>query len=169
CRSRAASTISTTTACTRTPTGARRSSSRASRPPSRPSPPRPDPVIPPRAILFRRYASGEAAMAVQSLRKGKTVRQQVSKEEWQKRVDLAAAYRLMDVYAMTEMSANHISTRVPGEEDAFLINPYGLLYDQMTASCFIKVDLAGDILFNPTELGINKAGYVIHSAIHEAR
>jgi len=108
-------------------------------------------------------------MAVQSLRKGKTVRQQVSKEEWQKRVDLAAAYRLMDVYAMTEMSANHISTRVPGEENAFLINPYGLLYDQMFASCFIKLDLAGNVLFNPTEFGFNKAGYVIHSAIHGAR
>jgi len=108
-------------------------------------------------------------MAVQSLRKGKTVRQQVSKEEWQKRVDLAAAYRLMYVYAMTEMSANHISTRVPGEENAFLINPYGLLYDQMFASCFIKLDLAGNVLFNPTEFGFNKAGYVIHSAIHGAR
>jgi ribulose-5-phosphate 4-epimerase/fuculose-1-phosphate aldolase len=108
-------------------------------------------------------------MAVQSLRKGKTVRQQVSKEEWQKRVDLAAAYRLMDVYGMTEMSANHISTRVPGEDDAFLINPYGILYEQMAASCFIKLDLAGKVLFNPTELGFNKAGYVIHSAIHGAR
>ena len=108
-------------------------------------------------------------MAVQSLGKGKTVRQRVTREEWERRVDLAAAYRLMDFYGMTELSANHISTRVPGEEGAFLINPYGLLYDQMTASCFIKVDLAGDILFNPTELGINKAGYVIHSAIHEAR
>jgi ribulose-5-phosphate 4-epimerase/fuculose-1-phosphate aldolase len=108
-------------------------------------------------------------MAVQSLGKGKTVRQRVTQAEWERRVDLAAAYRLMDVYGMTELSANHISTRVPGEEGAFLINPYGLLYDQMTASCFIKVDLAGDILFNPTELGVNKAGYVIHSAIHAAR
>jgi len=108
-------------------------------------------------------------MAVQSLGKGKTVRQRVTREEWERRVDLAGAYRLMDLYGMTELSANHISTRVPGEEGAFLINPYGLLYDQMTASCFIKVDLAGDILFNPTELGINKAGYIIHSAIHEAR
>jgi ribulose-5-phosphate 4-epimerase/fuculose-1-phosphate aldolase len=108
-------------------------------------------------------------MAVQPLRKGKTVRQQVSKEEWGKRVDLAAAYRLVDLYGMTEMSANHISTRVPGEEDAFLINPYGLLYDQMHASCFIKLDLAGNVLFNPTELGFNRAGYVIHSAIHGAR
>jgi ribulose-5-phosphate 4-epimerase/fuculose-1-phosphate aldolase len=97
------------------------------------------------------------------------VRQQVSPEEWQKRVDLAAVYRLMDVYGMTEMSANHISTRVPGEANAFLINPYGMLYDQMHASCFIKIDLDGEILFNPTELGINKAGFVIHSAIHGAR
>jgi ribulose-5-phosphate 4-epimerase/fuculose-1-phosphate aldolase len=75
----------------------------------------------------------------------------------------------MELYAMTEMTANHISTRVPGEEGAFLINPYGLLYDQMNASCFIKLDLAGNILFNPTEYDINQAGYVIHSAIHAAR
>ncbi len=108
-------------------------------------------------------------MAVQSLKKGKSVREQVSKEEWQKRVDLAACYRLVDLYGMTEQSANHISTRVPGEDGAFLINPYGLLYDQMHASCFIKLDLAGQILFNPTEYGVNQAGYVIHSAIHAAR
>jgi len=108
-------------------------------------------------------------MAVQSLKKGKSVRDQVSKEEWQKRVDLAACYRLVDLYGMTELSANHISTRVPGEDGAFLINPYGLLYDQMQASCFIKLDLAGKILFNPTEYDINQAGYVIHSAIHAAR
>ncbi len=99
----------------------------------------------------------------------KTVRDQVSPEEWQKRVDLAACYRLMDLYGMTEMSANHITTQVPGEPGAFLLNPHGMLYDQMTASCFIKVNLAGDILFNPTDYTINKAGYVIHSCIHEAR
>jgi ribulose-5-phosphate 4-epimerase/fuculose-1-phosphate aldolase len=108
-------------------------------------------------------------MSVQSLKKGKSVRQQVSREEWEKRVDLAAAYRLTDLYGMTEMSANHISTRVPGEKNAFLINPYGLMYDQMQASCFIKLDLAGRLLFNPTEFGFNQAGYVIHSAIHAAR
>jgi ribulose-5-phosphate 4-epimerase/fuculose-1-phosphate aldolase len=108
-------------------------------------------------------------MAVHSLKKTKSVRQQVSKEEWEKRVDLAAAYRLVDLYGMTEMSANHISTRVPGEDNAFLINPYGLLYDQMHASCFVKLDLDGNVLFNPTELGFNKAGFVIHSAIHGAR
>ena len=108
-------------------------------------------------------------MAVHSFVKDKSVRQQVSKEEWGKRVDLAAAYRLMDLYGMTELSANHISTRVPGEEKTFLINPYGLLYEEMHASCFIKLDLDGNILFNPTELGINKAGFVIHGAIHGAR
>ena len=108
-------------------------------------------------------------MAVHPLVKGKPVRQQVSEEEWGKRVDLAAAYRLMDLYGMTELSANHISTRVPGEDKAFLINPYGLLYDQMHASCFTKLDLDGNILFNPTELGINRAGFVIHGAIHGAR
>ena len=97
------------------------------------------------------------------------VRDQVTREEWQKRVDLAACYRLLDLYGMTEMSANHVSTRVPGEDNAFLINPYGLLYEQMHASCFIKLDLDGNILFNPTDLGINKAGFVIHSAIHRAR
>src|SRR5215212_9301706 len=99
----------------------------------------------------------------------KNVRSQVTREEWEKRVDLAAAYRLVDHYGMSEMSANHISTRVPGEEGAFLINPYGMLYDQMHASCFIKIDLEGNVLFNPTQYDVNKAGYVIHSAIHEAR
>jgi len=108
-------------------------------------------------------------MALQSAKKGKSVRAQVSREEWQRRVDLAAAYRLVDLYGMTEMSANHISARVPGEDDSFLINPYGMLYDQMHASCFVKLDLAGKVLFNPTEYGVNKAGYVIHSAIHGAR
>ena len=108
-------------------------------------------------------------MAANPLNKGRPVRDQVTREEWQKRVDLAACYRLLDLYGMTEMSANHVSTRVPGEDNTFLINPYGLLYEQMHASCFIKLDLDGNILFNPTELGINKAGFVIHSAIHRAR
>ena len=101
--------------------------------------------------------------------KRQTVRDRVSPAEWKKRVDLAACYRLLDLYGMSEMSANHVSTRVPDEENAFLINPHGMLYDQMHASCFIKVDLAGEILFNPTEYDINKAGYVVHSCIHAAR
>ena len=108
-------------------------------------------------------------MPVQSLRKRKPVREQVSEAEWAKRVDLAACYRLIDLYGMSEMSANHVSTRVPGEDNAFLINPHGMLYEQMHASCFIKLDLAGKVLFNPTEYEINKAGYVVHSCIHAAR
>lgn len=100
---------------------------------------------------------------------GKPVREQVSAAEWEKRVDLAACYRLIDLYGMSELSANHVTTRVPGEPDAFLINPHGLLYDQMNASCFIKIDHAGETLFNPTPYGVNRAGFVIHSAVHEAR
>jgi len=108
-------------------------------------------------------------MAVRSASKRKSVREQVSDAEWAKRVDLAACYRLLDLYGMSELSANHVSTRVPGEDNAFLINPHGMLYEQMHASCFIKLDLAGNILFNPTEYDINKAGYVVHSCIHAAR
>ena len=107
-------------------------------------------------------------MSVTPLKKSGSVRSQVSKEEWQKRVDLAAAYRLVAHFGMDEMVANHISTRVPGEDNAFLINPYGMLYDQMHASCFPKIDLDGNVLYNPTEFGINRAGFVIHSAIHRA-
>ena len=99
----------------------------------------------------------------------KSVRDQVTAEEWQCRVDLAACYRLMAHFGMTEMIANHISMRVPGTHDEFLINPYGMLYEEMTASSMIKIDVEGKILFNATEYGINKAGYVIHSAIHKAR
>src|SRR3989442_4657722 len=108
-------------------------------------------------------------MAVQSVSKRTPVREQVSDAEWAKRVDLAACYRLLDLYGMSEMSANHVSTRVPDEEDTFLINPHGLLYEQMHASCFIKLDLGGKVVFNPTEYDINKAGYVVHSCIHAAR
>jgi ribulose-5-phosphate 4-epimerase/fuculose-1-phosphate aldolase len=96
-----------------------------------------------------------------------------SDEEWQARVDLAACYRLIDLYGMADMMANHISSHVPGEPGAFLINPYGMMYEEITASCLIKVNLAGDILSKPDfgalNYGINKAGYVIHSAVHGAR
>ena len=98
----------------------------------------------------------------------KSVKEQVSPEEWQKRVDLAACYRLVDYFGMTELTGNHISTRVPGREDEFLINPYGMLYEEVTASSLIRINLDGDILFNQTEYGINKAGFVIHGAIHAA-
>jgi ribulose-5-phosphate 4-epimerase/fuculose-1-phosphate aldolase len=94
-------------------------------------------------------------------------------QEWQARVDLAACYRLVDLYGMSDMMANHISSHVPGEPGAFLINAYGMMYEEITASSLIKVNLAGDILATPDfgelNYGINRAGYVIHSAIHEAR
>src|SRR4051812_16144609 len=109
-------------------------------------------------------------MAVaQMSKKQQSVREQVSKEEWETRVNLAACYRLMHVFGMTEMIANHISARVPGTENQFLINPYGMLYEEMTASSMIKIDIDGNVLFNATDYGINEAGYVIHSAIHAAR
>src|SRR5258707_93950 len=108
-------------------------------------------------------------MSVTRIKKQNPVREQVSSAEWAKRIDLAAAYRLVHLYGMDEMIANHISTRVPGEDGAFLINPYGMLYEQMHASCFVKLDLDGKVLFNPTEYDINRAGFVIHSAIHRAR
>jgi ribulose-5-phosphate 4-epimerase/fuculose-1-phosphate aldolase len=99
----------------------------------------------------------------------RSVREQVSAEEWQARVDLAACYRLTAMYGMTEMIANHISCRVPGSHDHFLINPYGMLYEEIDASCLIKVDLDGNTLFNASDYGVNAAGFVIHSAIHMAR
>jgi ribulose-5-phosphate 4-epimerase/fuculose-1-phosphate aldolase len=99
----------------------------------------------------------------------KPVREQVSKAEWEVRVNLAACYRLMAEYDMVEMSANHISARIPGTDNEFLINPYGMLYEEVTASSLIKIDLEGNVLFNATDYGVNQAGYVIHSAVHGAR
>jgi ribulose-5-phosphate 4-epimerase/fuculose-1-phosphate aldolase len=99
-----------------------------------------------------------------------SVKDQVSPEEWQARVNLAACYRLVDLYDMTYMIYNHITVRVPGT-DEFLINLYGLTYKEITASSLAKVDLDGNIVWKPqdTDYGINAAGYVIHSAIHKAR
>jgi ribulose-5-phosphate 4-epimerase/fuculose-1-phosphate aldolase len=90
--------------------------------------------------------------------------------EWEVRVDLAACYRLVDFYGMTDLHLNHISARVPGSEDHFLINPFGMLYEEITASSLIKIDLAGNIIANANpEYGVNLAGFVIHAAIHAAR
>ena len=109
-------------------------------------------------------------MALTSVKKNQqSVRGEVSKEEWETRVNLAACYRLMHEFGMTEMIANHISARVRGTDNEFLLNPYGMLYEEMTASSMIKIDIDGNVLFNATDYGINKAGYVIHSAVHAAR
>jgi len=102
-----------------------------------------------------------------------SMREHVSPQEWQARVDLAAGYRLVALYDMADMGANHISLRVPGEEDSFLINPYGLMYDEITASSLIKIDIEGNVIGKPDygdfDYGINRAGFVIHGAIHKAR
>ena len=95
-------------------------------------------------------------------------RQRCSPEEWQARLDLAAAYRLAAHYGWTHLINNHISLRVPGTEDQFLINPYGFLYEQITASSLIKIDLDGNDL-DGSPFPVNRAGFVIHSAIHQAR
>ncbi len=103
----------------------------------------------------------------------KTLKNSVSPEEWRARVDLAACYRLVAHYGMSDMIANHITLRVPGEDDAFLINPYGMMYEEMTASCFLKITHEGEVLFKPDfgelNYGFNKPGYILHSAVHKAR
>jgi ribulose-5-phosphate 4-epimerase/fuculose-1-phosphate aldolase len=96
------------------------------------------------------------------------VRGQVSDEEWRQRVDLAACYRLVALYGWDDLVFTHISARVPGPDHHFLINPYGMTFDEITASSLIKVDLHGKkVMASPFE--INPAGFVIHSAIHAAR
>jgi ribulose-5-phosphate 4-epimerase/fuculose-1-phosphate aldolase len=98
-----------------------------------------------------------------------SVREKVSPEEWQARVDLAACYRLMDRFNMTDLIYNHITLRIPGTEH-LLINLYGMLYREITASSLVKIDVEGEVIWKPdTDYGINKSGYVIHGAIHKAR
>lgn len=97
------------------------------------------------------------------------IRDRVSDAEWQTRVDLAACYRLIAHFRWTDTIYTHISARVPGEEDRFLINAYGLMFDEIRASDLVKIDHEGDIVDDPTGLGVNQAGFVIHSAVHMAR
>ncbi|MGH7009995.1 MAG: class II aldolase/adducin family protein, partial [Caulobacteraceae bacterium] len=92
----------------------------------------------------------------------------VSAEEWQARVDLAALYRLVALFGWDDMIYTHISARVPGPEHHFLINPYGLFFEEITASSLVKVDLDGKVL-QETPYFINPAGFTIHSAVHAAR
>ena len=97
-----------------------------------------------------------------------SVRDQVSKDEWNARVNLAAAYRLVALYGWDDLIFTHISARVPGPEHHFLINPYGWMFEEITASSLVKVDLEGRKVM-PSDYDINPAGFVIHSAIHAAR
>src|SRR6266480_2758796 len=100
----------------------------------------------------------------------KSIKDEVSPQEWHARLELAACYRLVDKYEMTDLIYNHITARIPGTEDHLLINLYGLLYKEITASSLVKTDVEGEIVWKPdTPYGINKSGYVIHGAIHKAR
>jgi ribulose-5-phosphate 4-epimerase/fuculose-1-phosphate aldolase len=92
----------------------------------------------------------------------------VPAEEWAVRTDLAAAYRAVAMYGWDDLVFTHISARVPGPERHFLINPYGMMFDEITASSLVKIDLAGNkVMDSPFE--INPAGFTIHGAVHEAR
>ena len=94
-------------------------------------------------------------------------REQVSPEEWQVRVDLAAAYRLVAAFKWDDLVFTHITARIPGTEH-YLINPYGLMFEEITASSLVKIDLQGTVL-QETPFSINPAGFTIHSAVHAAR
>lgn len=93
---------------------------------------------------------------------------QVSAEEWQTRVDLAAAYRLVALFKWDDLVFTHISARVPGRDNEFLINPYGLMFDEITASSLVRIDSAGNKL-DDSPFPVNPAGFTIHSAVHAAR
>jgi len=96
------------------------------------------------------------------------LKSKVSAAEWEQRVNLAACYRLVALYGWDDLVFTHVSARVPGPEKHFLINPYGMLFEEITASSLVKVDLEGrKAMESPYE--INPAGFVIHSAIHAAR
>ncbi len=97
-----------------------------------------------------------------------SLKDRVSAEEWEQRVDLAAAYRLVALYGWADLVFTHVSARVPGPEHHFLINPYGMLFDEITASSLVKVDIHGKVI-SETPFAINPAGFVIHSAVHAAR
>jgi ribulose-5-phosphate 4-epimerase/fuculose-1-phosphate aldolase len=100
--------------------------------------------------------------------KRQSVKERVGKDEWDLRVDLAAAYQLAALYKWTDLIYTHFSARLIGR-DEFLINPYGLMFDEVTASNLVKVDHDGKVLEDPLGLGYNAAGFVIHGCVHEAR
>lgn len=91
-----------------------------------------------------------------------------SEEEWELRVQLAACYRIFDYLGWNELIFNHISLRLPGSGEYLLVNPFGLAYDEVTASNLVKIDLEGNII-DPSDWPVNRAGVIIHTAIHGAR
>jgi ribulose-5-phosphate 4-epimerase/fuculose-1-phosphate aldolase len=107
-------------------------------------------------------------MDMKSAAKASRVRERVSSYEWQQRLNLAACYRLVALYGWDDLIFTHISARVPGPEHHFLINPYGLMFSEITASSLVKVDLDGQKV-DDSPYDINPAGFTIHSAVHAAR
>jgi ribulose-5-phosphate 4-epimerase/fuculose-1-phosphate aldolase len=107
-------------------------------------------------------------MAGDVLRATAAANSKYSAEEWRLRQELAAVYRLIAHFRMTDLIFTHISVRLPGPEHHFLINPYGLFFDEITASNLVKIDLQGNAV-EPSPYKVNPAGFVIHSAIHGAR
>jgi len=103
-----------------------------------------------------------------ALQKKSDVREQVTAEEWQARMDLAAAYRLVALYGWDDLIFTHLSARVPGPEHHFLLNPYGMMFEEVTASSLVKVDLDGNKVMD-SSYNVNPAGFTIHSAVHAAR
>ena len=98
-----------------------------------------------------------------------SIKNRVSAAEWQTRIDLAAAYRLVAQYGWDDLVFTHITAKIPGVENQFLINPYGMMFDEITASSLVKIDLGGNKLDEDNLHPVNPAGFVIHSAIHAAR
>jgi ribulose-5-phosphate 4-epimerase/fuculose-1-phosphate aldolase len=98
----------------------------------------------------------------------RSARSAVTAEEWAVRTDLAAAYRIVAMYGWDDLVFTHLSARVPGPDHHFLINPYGMMFGEITASSLVKIDLAGGKVME-TPFEINPAGFTIHSAVHEAR
>ena len=100
--------------------------------------------------------------------KTSSIRDHVTEPEWQARVDLAAAYRLVALYDWDDLIFTHISARVPGADHHFLLNPYGMMFEEVTASSLVKIDLNGNKVMDSPYF-INPAGFTIHSAVHAAR
>jgi ribulose-5-phosphate 4-epimerase/fuculose-1-phosphate aldolase len=117
------------------------------------------------ALLTR--TAEESAMTAAHALPVVSLKDQVSAAEWQTRVDLAACYRLIALYGWDDLIFTHISAKIPGSEE-FLINPFGLMFHEITASSLVKIDLAGNKLMD-SPFNINPAGYTIHSAVHEVR
>lgn len=120
----------------------------------------------PAAQLPSRIREGKQSM--QRTAQAAAVPAHMTDAEWQTRVDLAACYRMIAMFGLDDLIYTHISARVPGPEEHFLLNPFGLLYEEVTASNLVKVDLNGEIV-DPGTDPINPAGFVIHSCVHEAR